>query len=270
MNTPTNAAFIPPPTPTPPLREISAEAAILVNAVNDSVLTETNYEAELPAASTIKIMTAIVAITHMSAGSIITIGPEATSLETADYSRMGVSLGERYTLHDLLYGMLLPSGDDAATAIAIGVGGTENRFVEMMNQEATALKLTHSHFANPTGLDAPGGFTCAEDLAKLAMIALSNPLISQIMSSDSYDIPPTSTHNGFHLENTNRLLTIFHGTAGAKTGTTGLAGDCLVFAVRRGNAELIGVVLGEPTDALRYKDAETLLNWGFEVTKPLQ
>ena len=184
-----------------------------------------------------------------------------------DSSSMGLSKGEQLTLGDLLYGLLLPSANDASVAIADGVGGSEAQFVALMNQEAQQLGLTHTHFANPHGLDADGHHTTARELAKLAALALRNPIIARIAATHHYAIPKTATHKAFDLVNYNSILpggrTPYPGAIGLKPGNTGDAGWCEAFAARRYGHLVIGVVLNDPTWSRRNDDMHTLLDWAF-------
>jgi D-alanyl-D-alanine carboxypeptidase (penicillin-binding protein 5/6) len=251
------------PNPPPPAPSIDAAASMLVNASDGDVLFTQNIDAQLPMASTTKIMTALLALQYGKLDQQITIGSDAVAAGAGDNSHMGVSQGEILSLRDLLYGLMLPSGDDAAVAIADGISGNQQAFVQLMNARAQFLGLTHTHYANPNGLDAPGNYTSASDLVKLAEIAMRNPIFDTIVATQNYTIPATDQHKGYPLSNTNALLSTYDGTEGIKTGTTGNAGACLVFAALRNDAELIGVVLGAPDDPTRYSDARALLDWGF-------
>lgn len=253
------------PQPPPPAPSIDAAASMLVNASDGDVLFTQNSDAQLPMASTTKIMTALLALQYGKLDQQITIGSDAVAAGAGENSHMGVSKGEILSLRDLLYGMMLPSGDDAAVAIADGISGSQQAFVQLMNARAQALGLTHTHYANPNGLDAPGHYTSASDLVKLAEIAMRNPVFATIVATQEYDIPATDQHKDFPLTNTNTLLGSYDGAEGIKTGSTGNAGECLVFAALRNDAELFGVVLGAPDDSTRYSDARALLDWGYTV-----
>jgi D-alanyl-D-alanine carboxypeptidase (penicillin-binding protein 5/6) len=254
-----------PPPPVFPPPHLYAKAAILIDQTNGQTMYELNSRAELPMASTTKLMTAIVALQHASPDTVITVGPAAVAMENGVDSVMGLYLGDKLTLRDLLYGMLLPSGDDAATAIAVGLAGSPTRFVVWMNTEARALKLHATHFVTVTGLDAPGHYTSARDLARIAEYAMDYDLIAQIVGTSSYAIPATNAHHGYMLYNTNELLRAYPGAYGIKTGSTPAAGECLVFAVHAGNHDYLGVILGAPSDWYRYYDARALLAWAAQV-----
>jgi D-alanyl-D-alanine carboxypeptidase (penicillin-binding protein 5/6) len=246
---------------------IQARAAYVFDGDTGAVFYSAHADDERAMASCTKIMTALVAIKYGHFDQAVTIGSDAAAYVNSENSYMGLSAGETLTLYDLLYGLLLPSGNDAAVAIADAVGGSQDHFVALMNQEAHALGLTHTHFANPHGLDAPNHYTSARDLGVLAAIALHNPLIALIAATPHYTIPRTASHKAFDLFNYNSLLPGAHdaypGAVGLKPGNTGAAGWCEAFAARRAGHLIIGVVLGDPTWSQRNVDMHALLDWGF-------
>lgn len=249
----------PPPT-------IAATAGYLFDPTTGQVLFSQDATAELAMASTTKIMTAMTAMTFGSLSQRITIGPDTVAMQNGIDSVAGLHLGDSLTLCELLYALLLPSGDDAAVAIAEGVAGTEARFVAEMNAEAALLGLWRTHYANPDGLDENGHYTTARDLAQLAAYAMQIPAFAQVVGTATYTLPQTTNHIAYTWNTTNYLLTsanYYAGATGVKTGTTGNAGACLVFAAARNGHQLIGVVLNDPTDAGRFTDATALLDWGF-------
>jgi serine-type D-Ala-D-Ala carboxypeptidase (penicillin-binding protein 5/6) len=250
-----------------PLPRIRAAAAFVFDGDTGAVYYASHADAERAMASTTKIMTAYVALHHASPDMVVKVGADAASYVNSDNSYMGLSAGEQLTLHDLLYGLLLPSGNDAAVAIADGVGGSVSHFVAMMNDEAKTLGLTHTHFANPHGLDAAGHYTSARDLAVLAAYALHDPFIAQAAATATYYIPKSATHKAYYLTNFNSLLpgalAPYPGAIGLKPGNTGNAGWCEAFAARRDGHLIIGVVLGDPTWSVRNDDMRLLLDWGF-------
>ncbi len=257
------AASLQQPTSAP---TISATAGYLFDPTTGQVLFEQNATQELAMASTTKIMTTLTALTFGSLSQRITIGPDTVAMQNGFDSVAGLKLGDALTLCDLLYALLLPSGDDAAVAIAEGVGGTQARFVAEMNAEAALLGLWRTHYSNPDGLDQAGHYTTARDLAQLAAYAMSIPVFAQIVGTATYTLPQTADHQAYFWQTTNYLLTptnYYPGATGVKTGTTGNAGACLVFSAARNGRQLIGVVLNEPTDAGRFTDAAALLDWGF-------
>lgn len=248
---------------------IQAAASMLEDVTTHQVLFAYNMDAELPMASTTKIMTAVVALQTGNLDQSVTIGSDVLDLP-AEASRMGLLPGDVLTMRQLLYGLLLPSGDDAAIAIADAVSKERGaNFVDLMNQQGQVLGLTHTHYVNPHGLDARGHYTSASDLVNLTLYALQLPFFSTVIDTYVYTIPDSTQHHAFlPLKNTNELLapnTGYPGANGVKTGTTSRAGDCLVFSVTRNGRQLVGVVLGAPSDNARFTDARTLLDWGFSV-----
>lgn len=279
---PTFLKYTPIPTPkaTPVLTPngkppaLSANEAILVDEDSGHILFDLNGEHAQPMASTTKIMTAVIAIQTANLDTLVTVHQDAVNeVNNNGGSSANLRAGEQLTLRDLLYGLLLPSGDDAAIAIADALGGTTQNFVHVMNLYAYRLRLFSTHFINPDGLtyyDAsnqpiPGHYTTAYDLARLAQYAMSLPLFAQIVRTRHYSLPATATHGAHAWDNTNTLLTTYSGTTGIKTGFTLEAGSCLVFSATRSGHHLLGVVLHSTSENNRFRDAETLLNWGFAL-----
>ena len=247
---------------------IAARTAFLFDANTGVILYSKNADMELPQASCTKVMTALVAVERGNLDQMITVGADAHALVNPDSSYMGLATGEKLTLRDLLYGLMLPSGNDAAVAIADGIAGSVPAFVALMNQRAQQLGLTHTHFVNPHGLDAPGHYTSARDLAVLAAVAMRNPTIEQITSTLSYNIPASPTHKAYHLASGNDLLansrSPYPGAIGVKPGYTGPAGFTMAFAAVRYGHLIVGAVLHDPSWQVRIVDMRALLDWGFE------
>lgn len=267
------AAIFPPAGATaPPAPALTAKAAELYDLTTGQTLLSLAPDTSLPMASTTKIMTAVVALTYGNLNQEITVGPDAYAIEFDGTSIAGLNLGEKLTLKELLYCLMLPSGDDAAVAIADGIAGSQERFVALMNLEAALLGLGHTHYANPHGLDQPGHYTSASDLIRLTTFALQSPTFAQIVQTPKITLPATATHHTFHLDNTNNLLPglpfAYSGAIGVKTGYTGGAGYCLVFLVKRPAGTLLGVVLGEPVENERFTNATSMLNWGYALLSP--
>jgi len=176
-------------------------------------------------------------------------------------------------LKDLLYGLMLPSGDDAAIAIADAVGGTTSKFVQTMNLYAHQLHLTQTHFINPDGLTYmtpqgqpdPNQYTTAADLAHLARAAMANPFFAQLVELQHFVLPASAVHHAYIWDSIDTLLSTYPGATGIKTGFTAEAGYCLVFAATTGGHHLLGVLLHEPDAEKRFVDARTLLDWGFAL-----
>ncbi|HZC05033.1 MAG TPA: hypothetical protein VE338_05270, partial [Ktedonobacterales bacterium] len=188
--------------PTVPPPVVSAAAAELYDATTGKTLYALSPDASVPMASTTKIMTAVVALTYGKLDQPITVGPDAVAIENGGTSVAGLRLGETLSLREMLYCLMLPSGDDAAIAIADGIGGSESGFVALMNLEAGLLGLSHTHYANPHGLDAPEHFTSVSDLVRLADFAMNSPTFAQVVAAPSITLPATATHHEFQLLNT--------------------------------------------------------------------
>jgi D-alanyl-D-alanine carboxypeptidase (penicillin-binding protein 5/6) len=264
------APLTPPGQPTPPATAlaapaIQAAAAILLNPATNQVYFARNADDERAMASTTKIMTAVTALTFGQLNQRITVGSDATALQNGISSVAGLRYGDVLTLHDLLYALLLPSGDDAAVVIADGIAGSQASFVAMMNMEAQLLGLHHTHYSDVHGLDAPNHYTTARDLAMLAEYAMRFSAFTQTVATPRWIEPGYAP-----WDTTNLLLTTsaYPGVTGIKTGYTGQAGGCLVFSATHAGHPLLGVVLGDPGDngdMARFTDAAALLTWGFAL-----
>jgi D-alanyl-D-alanine carboxypeptidase (penicillin-binding protein 5/6) len=275
---PSPAPFVPQPIPslTPALTvqgmppSITARSAYLLDSDTGQVLLDTNGEQPLPMASTTKIMTALIAIQTANLDMLVPVHQDALNEVTNNGGSSALLvLNDRIPLKELLYGLLLPSGDDAAVAIADAVAGSTSAFVQRMNLFARRLHLFQTHYANPDGLPATGHYTTAADLARLTSYAMTLPLFDQIVSQTQYKLAPTNLHHGYTWATTNPLLpgqpNVYAGTTGVKTGTTPEAGYCLVFTATRNNRHLTGVVLHSSGETTRATDAIALLNWGFHL-----
>ena len=246
---------------------ISAREAVLYDATTGKTLLAVNADQETPMASTTKIMTAVVALTYGKLDQSITVREDAVALDNQGTSICGLRKGETLTLREMLYCLMLPSGDDAAIAIADGVGGSQAGFVALMNLEAGLLGLSHTHYANPHGLDQSEHYTTAGDLITLTAYAMRSPTFAHVVNTAAITLRATATHHAYLLTNTNELLPgepfAYPGALGVKTGYTGGAGYCRVFMAARPQGTLIGGVLGEPQSNGRFIDATTLLTWGY-------
>lgn len=244
-----------------PQLPIHAQAAYLVDLDTRQVLWQRDAETARAPASLTKLITAMVAADDAgSLDSVVEVTPEATMIEP---SVMGLSPGEKLTVRELLYGLLLDSGNDAAEALASGIVPRE-RFIRQMNMKAKSIGLTSSHFANPSGLDAPGHGMSAHDLAHTAAyLGAYYPDLAAIAATRDMKISATATHKAFQPHNMNRLLATYPGATGLKPGFTGDAGGCMLATATRGNRRLIAVVLNATLHST--EDAATLLNYGFRV-----
>ena len=241
---------------------LSAQSAVLIDARDGRVLYEKDADTPRPMASTTKIMTAVVALESCDVNEIIEIADEAVGVEG---SSIYLQKGERMTLLELLYALLLQSANDAAVAIAVGVGGSVGNFADMMNEKAMSLGLTSTHFENPNGLDADGHVTTARELALLTAYALKNPIFAEIVATYKRKI---SGPNGTVrlVVNHNKLLNMYDGCVGVKTGFTKKSGRCLVSTACRESLTLVSVTLSAPDD---WRDHTELLDFGFERYKRL-
>ena len=236
---------------------LSAQSAVLIDARDGRVLYEKDADTPRPMASTTKIMTAVVALESCDVNEIIEIADEAVGVEG---SSIYLQKGERMTLLELLYALLLQSANDAAVAIAVGVGGSVGNFADMMNEKATSLGLTSTHFENPNGLDADGHVTTARELALLTAYALKNPTFAEIVATYKRKISgPDGTVR--LVVNHNKLLNMYDGCVGVKTGFTKKSGRCLVSAACRESLTLVSVTLSAPDD---WRDHTAMLNYGYE------
>lgn len=234
--------------------EVSATAAVLMDADMGQVLYEKNGDRQMLIASTTKIMTALVVLEHAAPDDVITVTPD----HMAEGSSMYLRAGETVRVEELLYGLLLCSGNDAALALTECAGGL-TPFVALMNEKAAALGMAHTSFANPNGLDADGHYSTARDMAVLAAAAVENPTFRRICSSRSVTIGQRT------MENHNRLLRQVEGCIGLKTGYTRAAGRTLVSCTERDGCRLVAVTLQDGND---WADHAALYDYGFRLTAP--
>jgi D-alanyl-D-alanine carboxypeptidase (penicillin-binding protein 5/6) len=239
---------------------LDAQAAFVLDDSTGHALYAYHADVERYPASTVKMLTAIVVLQRLRPGTIVTVPAGAVVGGTT----AGLAPGERMSVRNLLYGMLLPSGNDAAVTLANAVAGSPTTFAILMNREARRLHLWHSHFLNPDGFDAAGQYTTARDLAWLAHALLHWHLLARIVRTRVHRA--TSADGRYHhvWTNLNRLLWSYPGTIGVKTGTTPLAGANLVACAVHGHHRLIAVILGS-TVADRFADATKLLNYGWSL-----
>ena len=227
------------------LPPLSAPASLLGDSATGQVLAQHEASAPRLMASTTKIMTALLVLERTHPADVVVVSPAAL----IGGSTMNLAAGETLTVQDLLWGLLLNSGNDAALALAEHVAGSEAAFVALMNERAAQLGMLNTHFANPHGLDAPDHYTSAYDLWLATQAAMQYPVFHEMVAT------PAHTAAGHSLRSTNELLTLDPSANGVKTGTTDGAGQCLVASVDRRSHRVIGVVLGS---ADRYADAQAL------------
>ncbi|MBO4925709.1 MAG: D-alanyl-D-alanine carboxypeptidase [Clostridia bacterium] len=236
----------------------SARSAVLIEADTGRVLYEHNAHEALPMASTTKIMTALLALENGDLQDAVTAGPDAFGVPgTSIY----LAQGETLSLGDMLLGLMLASGNDAAAAIAGHIGGTQEEFCRMMTARAAEIGCENTVFLTPHGLPAEGHHTTAWDLALIAREAMRLPAFREIVSTRRAEIPWAGHDYPRVLTNKNRLLSSYPGAVGVKTGYTKAAGRCLVFAAERDGLRLIGAVLNCPD---WFDAAERILDEGFQ------
>lgn len=260
---------------------LAAESAVLINAKTGQILYEKNKDKQLFPASTTKVMTALLTLENKSLDEVVTISHDASFTEG---SRIYLLEGEQMTIEQLLYAMLLESANDAAIALAEAVGGSVSAFAEMMNTRAAELGAKNTHFETPNGLPNEAHVTSAYDLALIAQEAMKNETFRKIVSTESYNIPPTELQpETRYLHNTNKLLVStskvyvdgvkreckYEGILGIKTGYTKAAQSCLVAGAQRDGMEVIGVILRSTPDS-QYPDMIKLLDHGFAKYKAVK
>ena len=230
---------------------VSAEHAYVMDAISGRVLYEKDADRPSLIASTTKIMTALIVCEQCNVLDRMRIPEEAVGIEG---SSMYLQAGEVLTLQELLYGLMLSSGNDAAVALAIYCGGTVEGFCQLMNDKARNLGLRNTHFENPNGLDSPNHYSTAKDLAKLACYAMDNPVFRQTVSTKQMKIGQR------YLTNHNKLLWHVEGADGVKTGYTKAAGRILVSSAARNGRRIVAVTLNDPDD---WQDHAQLLEAGL-------
>lgn len=230
---------------------VSAKAAILMHADSGRVLYEKNADEHMLIASTTKIMTAIVVLEHCELDDLVEVDSRSAGIEG---SSMYLKAGESYTVEDLLYGLLLVSGNDAASALALHVADSMEEFAELMNSKAAELGMTESSFKNAHGLDEEGHYSTARDMAKLAAYCMGNEDFARIAGTVSHTVGEQT------LVNHNRLLREYDGCLGLKTGYTMAAGRTLVTCAERDGARYVCVTLNDPDD---WDDHKALYDWAF-------
>jgi serine-type D-Ala-D-Ala carboxypeptidase (penicillin-binding protein 5/6) len=242
-----------------PPKASSAQAAIVVDARDGTTMFAKRPDSERAIASTTKLMTALLALERAKPDDVFT-APVYNAAPAE--SRINLRPGERMTVHDLLEALLLESANDAAVTLADGISGSREAFVQDMNERAAELGLEHTSYANPIGLDEPGNYSSAHDLATLTQVLLRRPRFARIV-----DMPEAQLESGVRprvVENRNDLVASYPWVSGVKTGYTLNAGNVLVGAAKGpGGARVISVVLGEPSEMARDQDTLALLRWGL-------
>lgn len=249
-----NAADIP---------DISAKAAVVISADTGEIIYGLNEDMKLPMASTTKIMTTLLCLESGGLDEEFVVDSDAIRVEG---SSMGLQEGDIVTKYALCCGMLLPSGNDAANAAAVRIAGSIEAFADMMNERAQELGLTHTYFVTPSGLEGEGHGSSAYDMALLAREALKNETFRSICSCSEKKVCFGNPPYERYLKNTNKLLTMYDGVYGVKTGFTDEAGRCLVSVCERNGLDLICVTLNDRND---WNDHMALYDYGFQTARQL-
>lgn len=260
---------------------ILAETAVVIDAKTGQVLYDKNMNDLREPASTTKVITALLALENLDLNKLVTIDAETPFTEG---SRVYLLEGEHVTVEQLMYALLLESANDAAVALGKEIGGSVPAFADMMNNKAKELGAKNTHFINPNGLHEEGHLTTAYDLAMIAKAAMTNEEFRKLVTTYRYIIPATNMQDTRYLYNTNRLIydertkvlvngvqrpAKYDGATGIKTGYTSHAGGCLIAGAKRGDTELISVVM-KSTDEGRFADSIALLDYAFENYKSVK
>lgn len=236
---------------------VSAECACVIDMSTGRVIYEKNMQKKHTMASTTKIMTALVALENSDLKDIVTVSEKAAGQEGTS---LYLKKDQKVSMEDLLYGLMLQSGNDAAVAIAEGVSGSVEKFAELMTERAKSIGAQNTSFKNPNGLDEDGHFTTAYDLAIITKEAMNNEKFAEITGTKSKKIlNDTQT-----VSNHNRMLRQYDGCIGVKTGFTKKSGRCLVTAAERGGVEVVAVTLNAPDD---WNDHTKMLDYAFDSTE---
>lgn len=241
---------------------INSRSAIIYDRISGSVLYGKNENEKRKMASTTKIMTAIIVIENSNLDDVVTVSSKSAN---TGGSRLGLHKNDKISVRDLLYGLLLCSGNDAAVALAEHVGGDVIKFATLMNNKCNSLGLTSTHFITPHGLDNDDHYTTAYELAVITNYALKNKTFCNFVRTKNHTVYINGTPK--NLTNTNELLGNLNGVYGVKTGFTNGANRCLVTAVKRDNMDLICVVLGADTKNDRTRDSIKLIEYAFNNFK---
>lgn len=238
---------------------MTADAIVSYDLTTDQFLYQYNSKKKLPIASLTKIMTAVVALENEPIDKEFTVSQTASEIGE---NAMGLAEGEKYTLRELLYGLILRSGNDAAEVIAEGSQFGRANFVYLMNKKAEDLGLTNTYFTNPSGLEGDGNqYSTAEDLLVVTRYAMSHPEFAKVSETYDYYLPADSDHKELQLYNQTNLLTTYPGVKGVKTGFTDEAGMCLVTYLDYEGHKIIAVLLNSEN---RREEMKSLLDYSLE------
>src|SRR2546426_6671533 len=245
--------------PAPAVPAIKARAAILVDLDSGATLFARDWHGRLEPWSLTKVVTVLTALDALGLDQVVTV-PASINQLPWDSTRMGLRAGERLTVRELMYGLFLNSGNDAAITLS-EAAMPRTAFVGRMNAKAAALGMSDSHFVNPIGLDDPGLYTSAADLTKAAIALRSRfPEVAAMAAVPAITLPASAAHHALKLYNLNELIRTYRGATGLKTGWTGRAGGCLIATATRDGRHLLVVVMGSPRV---FDEAGALLDYGF-------
>ncbi len=247
--------------------KIGAEGAILMDATTGAVLYSKNADEELFPASITKLMCCLVAIENCKLDEVLTASESAIAANSSDGSNMGLRVGEKLTMEELLYGVLINSANEACNVIGEHIAGSMEEYVEMMNKRAEELGCKHTHFVSINGLHNDDHYTCARDMALIGKAFFSHDILCRMASTSKYVIPETDSHLEHHLHSKNKLYAggdyAYDGIVGSKTGFTSHSRQTLVSCAQRGNMRLICVIMMEESP-YQFTDTVSLFNYGFE------
>lgn len=244
--------------------DVSAQSAALLVVDTGEFLFEKNASQRRGMASTTKIMTSLLAVEEGTPNRVITATEAMVRVEGTS---IGLQAGDKITLRNLIYGMLLESGNDAANATALALAGSADQFAERMNARAKEIGMTNTHFVTPSGLDNQEHYSCAHDMALLGAEAIKNPEFAAVCSTKSIRVAYGNPEYLRTLSNHNRLLSAYQGCIGVKTGFTKKSGRCLVSAARRDGVTLVAVTLNAPND---WDDHKKLFDYGFSAVENIK
>jgi serine-type D-Ala-D-Ala carboxypeptidase (penicillin-binding protein 5/6) len=245
--------------------ELQAQSWVLIDADTGLYLAGKDPDERLPIASTTNVMTALVVLGEgVDLNEKVVVSEQAERFVGFTYSNIGLIAGERLTVRDLLVAALVPSGTEAVYTLAEHLGGgSVGEFVQEMNQKAETMGLKNTHFENPAGLDSPGNYSSARDLATFARAAMEYPTFTNIVDTEETTI--STQYREIEVFNTNYLLSTYQEATGIKTGTSPKAGPCLVASATSGDESYIAVVLGAKDNQYRFEAAQAALEYGFDT-----
>ena len=251
--------------------DVTPNAVMLLDATTGQILFEKNADEVIRPASTTKIMTCIVALENSEMDEVVTVGPEG-DWTGSGYSLLGTRYGEEIVMKDLLTGLMMVSGNDAAEAVAVHISGSVDAFARLMNRKASELGMSNTNFVNPHGVDTDDHEVTARDMSKLTLYAMQNEDFMKIVGTETYDMPATNKNKARTIQNTNLLLrtdyedSYYESAIGIKTGSTPKAYRCVVSAAQVGDTKLLCLIFGDKTKngVDRWPLAKDMFEFGFE------